>query len=218
MALDSSTMTTQVTNTTSSCGSLHIVCGPMFSGKTSFIINAYSQLIKDPRNVPIILNHNVDIRYDTDKHGLVTSHNGDTAKCVRVDNIQEFLVTDDINQYTHVFINEGQFFGDLYNSVKYLVEECNKHVYIGALDGDFNREVFGDTLKLVPFADSVTKLKSRCKYNGCTQDALFSYRLTNEQAQTVVGSSNYIPVCRRCYTELTRNSTTTTIIGSSSSQ
>lgn len=202
------------TSTFNNCGSLHIVLGPMFSGKTSFIINAYSQLVKDPMNNPIILNHNVDVRYDTDKQGLVTSHNGDTSKCVRVDKINEFIVTENIKHYTHIFINEGQFFCDLYDSVKYLVEECNKHVYIGALDGDFNREVFGDTLKLVPLADSVTKLKSKCNYNGCTQDALFSYRLTNEQAQTVVGSSNYIPVCRRCYTELTHKSKTTTTSGS----
>jgi thymidine kinase len=44
----------------------------------------------------------------------------------------------------------------------------------------------------------LTSLCSICK-NGTL--AIFSMRLSKEKEQTVVGSDNYIPVCRKCYTK-----------------
>ena len=29
--------------------------------------------------------------------------------------------------------------------------------------------------------------------------AIFTHRITKETAQVVIGSDNYIPVCRKCY-------------------
>ena len=40
------------------------------------------------------------------------------------------------------FINEGQFFDDLQEVVKTLVEDMKKSVYIYGLDGDYRREKF----------------------------------------------------------------------------
>ena len=53
---------------------------------------------------------------------------------------------------------------------------------------------------MLPVADSVTKLTSRCAF--CESPALFSLRTTAEQAQEVVGGADlYRPVCRRHYVQ-----------------
>jgi thymidine kinase len=78
-----------------------------------------------------------------------------------------------------------------------MVEDMNKNVYVCGLDGDFKRKRFGDLLDLIPICDSVTKLHSRC--DMCHNNAAFSHRLTNETLQVVIGSSNYVPLCRTCY-------------------
>jgi thymidine kinase len=68
------------------------------------------------------------------------------------------------------------------------------------LDGDFERKKFGTILDLIPLCDKVRKLTSLCSTCKDGTLAIFSMRLTKEKEQTVVGSDNYIPVCRKCYT------------------
>ena len=97
-----------------------------------------------------------------------------------------------------ILINEGQFFPDLYDVVVDMLAH-NKKIYICGLDGDFERKKFGQILDLIPLCDKVTKLTSLCSQCKNGTPGIFSMRLTNETAQTVVGSDNYIPVCRKCY-------------------
>ena len=53
---------------------------------------------------------------------------------------------------------------------------------------------------MLPVADSVTKLTSRCAF--CDRAALFSLRTAADQAQEMVGGSDlYRPVCRRHYVQ-----------------
>ena len=58
---------------------------------------------------------------------------------------------------------------------------------------------FGQILDLIPLCDKVEKLTSLCSICKNGKKGIFSMRLTNEKEQTVVGSENYIPVCRECY-------------------
>ena len=58
---------------------------------------------------------------------------------------------------------------------------------------------FGQMLDLIPLCDKVTKLTSLCSKCKNGTPGIFSMRLTNEREQTIVGSENYIPVCRSCY-------------------
>ena len=103
-----------------------------------------------------------------------------------------------ISNIKYIFINEGQFFEDIVEWTTTAVEKYNKSVYICGLDGDFNREKFGTWLNLIPLCDKVTKLNSYCSL--CKKKpAIFSHRITNEKEQKVIGSDNYIPLCRACY-------------------
>ena len=102
------------------------------------------------------------------------------------------------DNYDAFFINEGQFFDDLYEGVNYLVNTENKKVYVCGLDGDFQRKEFGSILKIIPLCDDVVKLKAICK--SCKIcDGIFTFRLSDEKEQMLVGTDNYTALCRHCY-------------------
>ena len=50
---------------------------------------------------------------------------------------------------------------------------------------------------LIPYSDYIVKLKGKC--NDCNNPSLFTFRITNEKEQEVIGVENYIPLCRKCY-------------------
>jgi len=76
-----------------------------------------------------------------------------------------------------------------------------KKIYVGGLDGDFERKKFGQILDLIPMCDKITKLTSLCSICKNGTPGIFSKRLTMETEQTIVGSDIYIPVCRTCYNQ-----------------
>jgi thymidine kinase len=171
---------------------LELIIGPMFSGKTSKLLQLYKQC--KYCNIPVkIINHKIDNRYSTYE---LSSHDQIKAPC----DFSETLLDLDIynNHYNVILINEGQFFDDLYEAVEKLLI-LGKQIYICGLDGDFQRKKFGQILDLIPLCDNVTKLKSLCTKCKNGTEAIFSQRITSELEQTVVGSDNYIPVCRKCY-------------------
>jgi thymidine kinase len=117
--------------------------------------------------------------------------------CIRAERLQEVWPTE-VDTADVVLINEGQFFDDLYEAVEDMLQK-GKQVYVCGLDGDFERKRFGKILDLIPLCDTVTKLSSLCSICKNGTKGIFSMRLTGEKEQTVVGSENYIPVCRHCY-------------------
>ena len=178
-------------------GTLEIIMGPMFSGKTELLIQKYNILNPDKNNpnTALAFNYYKDTRYG---ENCIASHNGLVIVSINIKTISE-IFTDHkyFNKFSHILINEAQFFPDLKNSVIELVEKYNKHVIICGLDSDFKREKFGDIWDLIPYADIIQKLKGKC--NFCNNDSLFTHRLCNQQEQEIIGNNIYIPVCRKCY-------------------
>jgi len=179
-------------------GYLAIWAGPMFSGKTTQLIQIYKQYSYIGKKICVI-NYHLDTRYH---ETMLSTHDQLMIPCLQTSHIQNIMceaVNSDI-----ILINEGQFFPDLFDAVIKLVERHNKKVYISALDGDFKRNKFGDILALIPYCDQFTKLNSLCSQCKNGRKALFSHRVSDESAQIVIGSDNYIPLCRNCF--LTYNS------------
>lgn len=203
-------------------GYLELIIGPMFSSKTSSLLEIYKQC--KFCNIPVsIINHSIDKRYhDT----MISSHDKIMAPCIQANKLNEvwsnksFLdccteglckeglcenkrestaAHKSLRNSDVILINEGQFFPDLYEVVIDMLNH-NKKVYICGLDGDFERKKFGAILDLIPLCDKVNKLTSLCSLCRDGTRGIFSMRLTNETEQTLVGSDNYIPVCRSCYT------------------
>jgi len=176
-------------------GYLELIIGPMFSGKTTYILSLYKQYqLSNMRTC--VINYADDKRYDDT---MLSTHDKVMIKCSNTLSLKGFLTDDIIRDYDVFLINEGQFFEDVYESVVELVDTHRKMVHVCGLDGDFNRNTFGTLLKLIPLCDKITKKKAICANCANGTKALFSHRLTNEQSVKVIGSSNYIPLCRSCY-------------------
>lgn len=179
-------------------GYLELILGSMFSGKTSYLLEIYKKCVFC--NIPVaVINYAADNRYTTES--MLSTHDKQMIPCILASTISEAVKNhaDTINQAETILINEGQFFPDIEEQVKQLVEHTNKRVYICGLDGDFERKPIGNLLQLVPFSDHIIKLKSLCSLCRDGTPGVFSFRITNEKSQVVIGSSNYIPLCRECY-------------------
>jgi len=195
----------------SSAGYLELILGPMFSGKSSRIVEIYKQC--EFCNISVaVINHTIYNRYDDE---LLSTHDKVKIPCMKTERLMDLWnesidLEDELTNIPQVqqkikvatseviLINEGQFFPDLEDFVRLLLNN-GKKIYICGLDGDFERKKFGNILDLIPLCDKVTKLTSLCSLCKNGTPGIFSMRLTNETDQTVVGSDNYIPVCRKCY-------------------
>lgn len=176
-----------------STGFLEIILGPMFSGKTTRLIEIYNKYNRSSKKICVI-NYSLDTRYHNE---MLSTHDKVMIPCIFSATIHELFTSDNIKDADIVLINEGQFFEDIYESVIELVEKKKKKVFVCGLDGDFQRNKFGKLLDLIPICDNVVKLHSSC--NQCDNEAIFSYRITEETKQVDIGSTNYIPLCRNCY-------------------
>jgi thymidine kinase len=190
----------KITMTTNFKAYLEIILGSMFSGKTSRLVEIYKQC--KFCNIPVIVvNHSCDNRYDDE---LLSTHDKIKIPCIKTNSLYEFWHKyyfdndNDVKKAEVILINEGQFFTDLYEVVDDMLEK-GKKVYVCGLDGDFKRHKFGQMLDLIPLCDKVTKLTSLCSICKNGTPGIFSKRITTEKEQTIVGSDNYIPVCRKCY-------------------
>ena len=173
--------------------SLTVIIGPMFSGKTSYLLGVYNA-ISSINNRVVAINHTIDDRYT---QGYMCTHDDKKVKCSSVTDLRDFC-NKNIDNYDVFLINEGQFFENLYETVLNLVDKHNKQVYVCGLDGDFKRNKMGEILDLIPISDKVVKLKSRCSI--CGEDAIFTCRMVSKNDQVLVGGSDmYQPLCRKCY-------------------
>lgn len=177
-------------------GYLKLYLGPMFAGKTSAIVQNYRRYIRAMKRV-IVVNHAFDTRY-SESH--LSTHDGIEIPCVfatKLDTLTDTIRSD----YDVVLINEGQFFQDIYETTLLWTEKLSKMVFVCALDGDSNREPFGDILRLIPCADTYEKLTSVCE--TCGNNAPFTYRNpeTSNGEKIQIGVSEFRPLCRMCFLE-----------------
>lgn len=196
-------------------GSLTIITGPMFSGKTTALIDFYNQI--KTRSVPIynnpkctvkktviVINNNLDIRYSTTD---LVNHNKTKVPCTFVKNLNELShlengeISEEFNNADFILINECQFFDNIKDWILVAVNKYKKNIYISGLDGDFQQNIFGNWYELIPHCNHIIKLHSTCHLCKL-ENAIFSHRISNEDTQTVIGSDNYIPLCRKCFNNI----------------
>jgi thymidine kinase len=187
---------------------LELFIGPMYAGKTSKLLDIYKQCKFCNISVTVI-NHSTDTRYH---NTMMSTHDKIMIPCIQTIHLSDVWnytkvhenYTDESENHIKlrnsdvILINEGQFFEDLYDVVLDMLNN-NKKIYICGLDGDFKRNKFGQILDLIPLCDKVTKLTSLCSICKNGTPGIFSMRLTTEKQQTLVGSDNYVPVCRKCF-------------------
>lgn len=183
--------------------SLTLITGPMFSGKTSYLISAINKYVIIKKKV-LCINHSFDKRYSQD--GNIHSHDGKTVSNstknieyitqISSDNLNDVISNIDINTYSAIFVDEGHFFQDI-TLVQNFIDN-KKHVYISFLNSDYKMENFKVIDPLYSKADKIIHFTSVC--NVCGADAPFTKRLTTSPEQILVGSNDsYEPRCRNCF-------------------
>jgi thymidine kinase len=172
--------------------SLHLYLGPMYAGKTS-------QLIRNIDDSSIVL----DFTEESGCYfGSIVSHDKVKSRCIKLNRLCNMFITTDIDiidsfrNAKKILINEAQFFPDLLAFVK-MIEKYSLKVEVYGLDGDFERKSFGQILDIIPYCDSVVKLKGKCDY--CNELSIFSKRITSHKEQYLADETAYKPVCRKCY-------------------
>jgi len=166
---------------------LNLIIGPMFSGKTSELLRIAKRLQSINLKV-LLLNYYEDIRY-SDK--VMSTHDKDGLPCTFIRHFDNL----NYDEYDIICINEAQFFSKLVPFCNTVLLK-NKTLYVSGLDGDFKQEKFGEILDLIPMCDSITKLHAFCKICENGTHAHFTKRLVSNKHQKLIGSDEYIPVCR----------------------
>lgn len=181
-------------------GSVHLILGPMFAGKTTRLLERVKQLEESVSANVLLLKSDKDTRYAKDK---VVTHDGRGRECFPVKSLELEVVVKTVgerkwNECDVVAVDEAQFLTNLYEFCRVAADEHNKIVLVAGLNGDFKRETFGEVQETLPLCDSVTKLTAKCK---CGRPALFSKRIVNvgDGQELVGGADKYLPACRRCF-------------------
>jgi len=181
-------------------GSVHLILGPMFAGKTTRLLERVKQLEESVNANVLLLKSDKDTRYAKDK---VVTHDGRGRECFPVKSLELAVVVETVgvekwNECNVVAVDEAQFLTNLYEFCRVAADKHNKIVLVAGLNGDFKRETFGEVQETLPLCDSVTKLTAKCK---CGRPALFSKRIVDvgDGQELVGGADKYLPACRRCF-------------------
>jgi len=180
-------------------GTLEVICGSMFSGKSEELIRRLKRAQLAQQHV-VVFKHHLDDRETTE---YIVSHNGTKLKGFPISDAQEIslLIPDEV---TVVGIDEIQFFSPEIISVICDLVNSGKRVLAAGLDLDFKGIPFGPMPMLLAIADHVTKLKAICM--TCGKEAHYTQRLVNEQPAKhndpliLIGAQeSYQARCRNCY-------------------
>jgi thymidine kinase len=175
------------------CGSIEVICGSMFSGKTEELLRRLKRAQIAKLKIEIF-KPKTDTRYD---ETAVVSHDLNSIESTPVESSTAILLL--LKAETQVVgIDEAQFFDDN------LPEVCNKlaqrgiRVIIAGLDMDFMGKPFGPIPALMAIAELVTKVNAVCV--RCGSPAVYSYRTAASESRILLGEKDsYEPRCRPCY-------------------
>ena len=173
-------------------GSIELITGSMFSGKTEELIRRLRRAQFAGLRVEIF-KPSLDTRYSETR---VVSHDEKSINSTPVDNASSILLL--AGDVDVVGIDEAQFFDES------IVDVCNKladngiRILVAGLDMDFMGKPFGPMPALLAIAEYVTKVHAICM--RCGNLAQYSHRKSQEAQVVLLGEKDiYEPLCRSCY-------------------
>lgn len=180
-------------------GSLTVVTGSMFSGKTEELIRQVRRARYARRTVQVF-KPALDTRTDT---LLIRSHSGLEDDALSVETAAEIKAG--VGADTQVVaIEEAQFFDNEITEVCTELANEGRAVIVAGLDMDFRGLPFGPIPELMARADAVVKLRAICAQ--CGADAARSQRLIDglpapfSAPIVLIGAQeHYEARCRHCH-------------------
>jgi len=184
-------------------GSIEVVCGSMFSGKTDELIRRLVRATIAKQKVQVF-KPAIDIRYAVEK---VTSHAGSNFDAIPVEKAADIRNKLD-GDVTVVAIDEAQFFDPEIVDVAQELASRGIRVVVAGLDTDFRGEPFGPMPILMSMAEDVDKLHAICMV--CGDEASRTQRLVNgkparyDDPVVIVGASELYEARCRIHHEVPR--------------
>jgi thymidine kinase len=173
-------------------GSVEVIVGSMFSGKTEELIRRLRRAMFAGLKVEIF-KPAVDTRYSEDK---VVSHDEKSIMSTPVENASSILLL--TSGVEVVGIDEAQFFDNSLIEVCTMLADNGTRVIVAGLDMDFSGKPFGPIPALMAVAEYVTKVHAICV--RCGNLANYSHRKIKSDKVVVLGEKDiYEPLCRSCY-------------------
>ena len=178
-------------------GSIEVIAGSMFSGKTEELIRRLKRA-KIARLKVEIFKPAIDTRYSSAE---VVSHDENSIMSTPVETSGNImLLAGDVDV---IGIDEAQFFDNGLLEVSVSLANQGIRVIIAGLDMDFKGKPFGPIPGLMAVADHITKVHAICM--RCGDVAQFSHRFSKADKLVLLGEKDeYEPLCRSCYTKATR--------------
>lgn len=181
-------------------GRIELVIGPMYASKSSELIKTVNRYKVINKKI-LIVNHSINNRYGTN---FISTHDKKILEdCIVIDNLNSLSNNINYLEAEIIVIEELQFFKDAFDFITNAADNDHKTIIGVGLAGDFNRDAFGDILRLIPHAEKITKLSALCKECSDGTKAHFTKLIKNNDINQVqVGSiEKYEAVCRKHYLE-----------------
>lgn len=180
-------------------GSLTVICGSMFSGKTEELIRLVRRAMHAKKRVQVFKS-SLETRCETT---MISTHDGTTFTAHSTGNSAELerLLEPDVQV---VGIEEVQFFDEGVVPLVLRLADQGVHVIVAGLDQDFRGQPFSFMPQLMALADDVMKLHAICKV--CGAEASRTQRLVDgrpaswDEPIILIGAEeSYEARCRRCH-------------------
>src|SRR5450759_2245170 len=174
-------------------GSVEVICGSMFSGKSEELIRRLTRAKIARRRVQVF-KPKMDTRFSEVE---VVSHGGIRLLAVAVERSADILDLTDARSEV-IGIDEAQFFDAGIVDVANRLADLGKRVVVAGLDQDYLGRPFDPMPALMAAAEEVTKTRAICV--RCGAPASRTQRLVDSSERVVVGAAGmYEARCRRCF-------------------
>lgn len=165
----------------SASGSLHVITGCMFSGKTDELLRLLRRASVGGRSV-LLVRPQVDTRSPAE---VAESRSGARYECTTVAGALDIARAVGVAPVEVVAIDEIEFFGLEVAEVANRLASDGYEVIVSGLDTDFAGRPFGALPTLLSLADTVSKLTAVCTFPGCGAEATRTQRLVNNQPAAI---------------------------------
>lgn len=183
--------------------SITLFIGPMFSGKTSSVINELEKYNLAGIST-LMIKYSKDIRY-SDQNEIITHNNRlyseKNGNIITLDDLKDasYFIYDMQNNIKAIGIDEFQFYKN--HEVVNDWVKLGINIYLSALDGDYQAKIFENISYIIPYCDRIKKLHSICKKCKSFNGIFTSRTISNDQRVVIGGSELYTALCRVCATK-----------------
>jgi thymidine kinase len=171
---------------------INVFSGPMFSGKSSLLIEEYNK-IWNKKNIlcfkPV---------KDTRDNGVLKTRNSEEGiPSVCINDLKEIKKFVNKNTKT-IFIDEIQFINGDAQELLNLSIKKEIDIYVAGLNLTSEQKNFGIMPSILAIADEITITKAVCFDCNKPIAAYTYYENDDKSGEILVGNDGYIPLCGKC--------------------